>query len=96
MAAPLANGVGKMTMVSTGHGEVGAAKITNEVMDIVVKVPELVEKMTGIELSKVSCNFFGPGQWSVGGPGLRMDTLVGVEVKVMRTLKEDRRRYWIH
>jgi len=52
VAAPLSEGIQKMTMVSTGKGEVGALKITNEVMDIVMKVPGLVEKMTGIELSK--------------------------------------------
>jgi len=52
IAAPLSQGIDKMTMVSTGKGEVGAAKLTNEVMDIVIKVPALVEKLTGIELSK--------------------------------------------
>lgn len=40
-------------MVSTGNGELGAAKLTGEVMDIVVKVPEMVSKMTGVDLSRV-------------------------------------------
>ena len=38
-------------MVSDGSGDVGAAKITGEVMDIMAKVPELVQKMTGVDIS---------------------------------------------
>ena len=44
--------VNKITMVSDGSGEVGAAKITGEVMDIMAKVPELVQKMTGVDIAK--------------------------------------------
>lgn len=41
-------------MVSTGGGEVGAAKLTGEVLDIVNKVPELVKNLTGVDIARVS------------------------------------------
>ncbi len=44
-------------MVSSGNGEVGAARLTGEVMDIVTKVPEMVEKMTGVDISQVQSSF---------------------------------------
>lgn len=40
-------------MVSSGAGDVGAAKLTGEVFDIVNKVPLLVKNMTGVDISKV-------------------------------------------
>ena len=40
-------------MVSTGKGEVGAAKLTGEVLDVVEKMPLLVQNMTGVDISKV-------------------------------------------
>lgn len=43
-------------MVSTGTGEVGAAKLTNEVLQIVNKVPELVKAITGVDISRVNQN----------------------------------------
>lgn len=43
-------------MVSTGGGEVGAAKLTGEVLAIVNKVPELVKSITGVDISRVSQN----------------------------------------
>ena len=43
----------KITMVSSGKGGVGADKLTGEVMDIMNRVPELVEKMTGVNISQV-------------------------------------------
>jgi len=51
VAAPLSQAK-KVTMVSTGDSEVGAAKLTGEVMNIVARVPEMVHKMTGIDVSK--------------------------------------------
>ena len=41
-------------MVSTGKGDVGAAKLTGEVLDVVEKMPLLVQNMTGVDISKVS------------------------------------------
>lgn len=40
-------------MVSSGTGEVGAAKLTGEVLQIVNKVPELVKSITGVDISRV-------------------------------------------
>jgi flotillin len=40
-------------MISSSKSEVGAAKLTGEVMDIVSRVPEMVHKMTGIDVAKV-------------------------------------------
>lgn len=53
VAAPLSQAK-KITMISTGNGEVGASKLTGEVLDIVNKVPELVRAMTGVDIAKVS------------------------------------------
>lgn len=41
-------------MVSSGDSEVGAHKLTKEVMDIASSVPKLVENMTGVDIAKVS------------------------------------------
>lgn len=41
-------------MVSTGQGDIGAAKLSGEVLNIVAKVPELVKSMTGVDIVKVS------------------------------------------
>jgi flotillin len=43
-------------MVSTGSGEVGAAKLTGEVLAIVSRIPELVKQMTNIDISRVNQN----------------------------------------
>ncbi|CAA9994604.1 unnamed protein product [Nesidiocoris tenuis] len=51
VAAPLSQ-TKKITMVSSGAGEVGAAKITGEVLDIVTKVPEMVKNVTGVDIMK--------------------------------------------
>lgn len=52
MAAPLSQAK-KITMVSSGQGEIGAAKLTGEVLQIVSKVPEMVKSMTGVDIMKV-------------------------------------------
>ncbi|XP_068249630.1 flotillin-1 isoform X4 [Palaemon carinicauda] len=51
VAAPLSQ-TKKLTMVSTGQSEVGAAKLTGEVMDIISKVPHMVKNMTGVDVTK--------------------------------------------
>lgn len=57
VAAPLSQ-TKKITMVSSGAGEVGAAKITGEVLDIVTKVPEMVKNVTGVDIMKVNLQHF--------------------------------------
>jgi flotillin len=51
IAAPLSQAK-KVTMVSTGNGDVGAAKLTGEVMAVMMKLPTVVENMTGVDISK--------------------------------------------
>jgi len=51
VAAPL-SGANKITMVSSGKGDVGAAKLTGEVMDVIDKLPGMVEKLTGVNILK--------------------------------------------
>ncbi len=54
VAAPLSR-TNKITMVAdtANGGDVGASKLTQEVLDIMVKVPEMVEKMTGVDIAKI-------------------------------------------
>ncbi|XP_063853620.1 flotillin-1-like isoform X9 [Scylla paramamosain] len=51
VAAPLSQAK-KVTMVSSGSSEVGASKLTGEVMDIITRVPAMVKTMTGVDVSK--------------------------------------------
>ncbi|KRF98019.1 uncharacterized protein Dwil_GK21951, isoform D [Drosophila willistoni] len=55
VAAPLSQAK-KITMVSSGQGDVGAAKLTGEVLQIVNKVPELVKNITGVDIARVRSN----------------------------------------
>jgi flotillin len=52
VAAPLSQAK-KITMVSSGQGDIGAAKLTGEVLSIVSKVPEVVKSLTGVDIVKV-------------------------------------------
>lgn len=40
-------------MVSSGNGTIGAEKLTEEVFNIVQRVPDLVKNLTGVDISKV-------------------------------------------
>ncbi|KAM8734266.1 flotillin-1b [Sparus aurata] len=42
----------KVTMVSSGGSEVGAAKLAGEVLEIMTRLPAAVEKLTGIDISQ--------------------------------------------
>ena len=50
VSAPLSR-ANKITMVSQGDGDIGAAKLTEEVMTIINKVPEAVKSMTGVDVT---------------------------------------------
>jgi len=50
VSAPLSR-VNKVTMVAQGDGEIGAAKLTNEVLTIINRVPDVVKNMTGVDIS---------------------------------------------
>ena len=52
IATPIAQAK-KITMISSGDGEVGAAKLTGEVLEIMSKVPNLVKSLTGIDMAQV-------------------------------------------
>ena len=52
IAAPLSN-VNKITMVADANGEIGASRMTDEVMSVMLKVPEIVGSMTGINIKKI-------------------------------------------
>ncbi|XP_023162781.1 flotillin-1 isoform X1 [Drosophila hydei] len=51
VAAPLSQ-ARKITMISSGQGDIGAAKLTGEVLQIVNKVPELVKSITGVDIAR--------------------------------------------
>ncbi|XP_044921138.1 flotillin-1 isoform X3 [Mustela nigripes] len=44
----------KITLVSSGGGTMGAAKVTGEVLDILTCLPESVERLTGVSISQVN------------------------------------------
>ena len=50
IAAPLSQAK-KISMVSDGSGEIGAAKLTGEVLQIMTSVPNLVKNMTGVDIT---------------------------------------------
>ncbi|XP_044837311.1 flotillin-1-like [Mauremys mutica] len=53
ISKPLSS-VKKITMVSSGNDGVGAAKMTGEVLEIMSKLPDTVEKLTGISISQMT------------------------------------------
>jgi len=52
IAAPLSQAK-RITMVTDGSGDIGAAKLTNEVLSIMANVPNSVKNMTGIDITQV-------------------------------------------
>ncbi|KAG2469498.1 FLOT1 protein, partial [Polypterus senegalus] len=42
----------KVTMVSSGAGEVGPAKLTGEVLEIMNRLPDTVERLTGVSITQ--------------------------------------------
>lgn len=51
ISAPLCQ-TNKITMVSSGKGDVGAAKLSGEVLTLMEKMPHVVENLTGINITK--------------------------------------------
>uniref|UniRef100_A0A8C0L435 Flotillin n=1 Tax=Canis lupus dingo TaxID=286419 RepID=A0A8C0L435_CANLU len=49
----------KITLVSSGGGAMGAAKVTGEVLDILSRLPESVERLTGVSISQVRVSRVG-------------------------------------
>ena len=52
IAAPLSK-VNKITMVADANGEIGASRMTDEVLTVMTKVPAIVGSMTGIDIKKI-------------------------------------------
>ena len=52
IAAPLAN-CKKITMVSMGQGDIGVSKLTTEVLQVIERLPKMVEGVTGVDIVKV-------------------------------------------
>ena len=51
VAAPLTK-TKKITMISDSSSELGASKLTTEVLNIMDKIPETVSKMTGVDIAQ--------------------------------------------
>lgn len=52
IAEPLAK-IDRITMVSTGGGEVGMSRVTNEMAQVIAQVPPLLESLTGLKLAEL-------------------------------------------
>ena len=65
IAAPLSQAK-KITMVADASGELGASRLTGEVLQIVQSVPTLVKNMTGVDVTT-----------QMGGSAARMVTTAG-------------------
>lgn len=50
IAAPLSQAK-KISMITDGSGEIGAAKLTGEVLSIMTSVPQTVKNMTGVDIT---------------------------------------------
>jgi len=50
VAAPLSK-ANKITMISDSNSDIGASKLTKEVLDIMSAIPDTVHKMTGVDIS---------------------------------------------
>ncbi len=68
IAAPLSQAK-KISMVSDASGELGASKLTGEVLHIVQSVPALVKNMTGVDISAQMGVPSGSRMMAVGGAG---------------------------
>ena len=49
VSSPLSN-CDKVTMVSTGDGEVGIAKLTNEIIRVIEGLPQIITSLTGQDM----------------------------------------------
>ncbi|KAF8563661.1 Flotillin-2, partial [Paragonimus westermani] len=51
ISAPLAQ-CDKVTMVTTGDGEIGISKLTGEVLTLMSRLPSVIQTMTGVDVTK--------------------------------------------
>jgi hypothetical protein len=88
IAAPLSQ-ARKVTMVSIGKGDVGAAKLTGEVLEVMEKLPKVVEGMTGVNITKVC------GQVVTGTYLVRLEVMLTYFVWYPGNVAEFTRNNWI-
>jgi len=50
IAAPL-NNTNKISMISSGDGEIGASRVAKEVLGIMEALPDVVQKLTGVDIT---------------------------------------------
>ena len=43
-------------MLASGEGEVGLRRLTGEVLDVMTRVPDMVNKMTGVDITNKMTN----------------------------------------
>merc|ERR1712150_430784 len=55
IASPITR-VNKITMVADANGEIGAARMTDEVLSIMTKIPEVINNMTGVNIKSTMTN----------------------------------------
>ena len=55
IAAPITR-VNRITMVADANGEIGAARMTDEVLSIMTKIPEVINNMTGVNIKSTMTN----------------------------------------
>ena len=68
VASPLQK-ANKITMISDANSEIGASKLTQEVLDIMTMVPNTVAKATGVDVaSQMTNRLNAPGSGNGGGP----------------------------
>jgi len=66
-SAPLQN-CQKIRVVASGSGDIGASKLTGEIVDIMGKLPEVIEKNTGVNLREcLSSTSHGHGSGDMRG-----------------------------
>lgn len=53
ISAPLAQ-CEKVTMVSTGDGDIGVSRLTGEVLQLMTQLPQVIHSMTGVDLFKTA------------------------------------------
>lgn len=51
IAAPLCN-TEKISMIAGQDGTIGASRLTNEVLDMMAKLPDTIKEMTGVDMTK--------------------------------------------
>ena len=55
--------------MASGEGDIGASRLTSEVLDIINKLPDVVEKLTGVNIATVSRSKSVKRKWVVGSVG---------------------------